>query len=95
MHWEVLPPNQTINAAFYCLQLDIIRVAKRLYVINQYSVILHHDNVRPHAAVITCQKVLKFDWDVLYNSSYSSHLALTDYQLFEKLNCLQITSNKG
>ena len=89
IHWEVLPLNQTINAAFYCLQLDRLHsnlVAKRPGLINRRGVILHHDNARPHAAVITRQKLLGFGWEVLPHPPYSPHLAPTDYHLFRALN---------
>ncbi|GFU27452.1 histone-lysine N-methyltransferase SETMAR [Trichonephila clavipes] len=67
VHWGGHAHNQTINAAFYCLQLDRLHsnlVAKRPDLINHHththSVILHHNNTRPHAAVITPQKLMGF-----------------------------------
>jgi [histone H3]-lysine36 N-dimethyltransferase SETMAR len=89
IHWEVLPPNQTINAAFYCLQLDRVRaslMAKRPGLVNRRGVILHHDNARPHAAVSTRQKLMSFGWEVLSHPPYSPDLAPTDYHLFRALN---------
>ncbi|GFV79520.1 histone-lysine N-methyltransferase SETMAR [Trichonephila clavipes] len=51
IHWEVLPLYQTINAAFYCLQLDRVHsnlVTKWPSLINRSGVILHHFNAWPH-----------------------------------------------
>ena len=56
IHFELLEPNKTITATYYCEQLDRLYAAlkaKRPYLINRKGVILHHDNARPHAAKIT------------------------------------------
>ena len=56
IHWKILPFNQITNAAFYYLQLDMLYsnlAAKRLDPISCRGVILHHNNVRLHATVIT------------------------------------------
>ncbi|GFX15482.1 histone-lysine N-methyltransferase SETMAR [Trichonephila clavipes] len=63
IHWEVLPLNQTINAAFYCLPLHRLHsnlVAKRLGLINRHGVILRHENTKLHTIVITLQKFMGF-----------------------------------
>ncbi|GFU78418.1 transposase [Trichonephila clavipes] len=78
IHWNVLPLNQIINAALNCLQLDRLHAnlaAKWAGLINCRSIIFHRDNARPHAVVITHQKLLGFGWEVLPHPPYSSDLA--------------------
>lgn len=87
--WEVLPLNQTVNAAFYCLQLDKLHsnfVAKWTGLINPCGVILYHDNARPHVTVITCQKLLSFGLEVLPHPLYFPDLVPTHHHLFRTLN---------
>ncbi|GFW32237.1 transposase [Trichonephila clavipes] len=81
------PLNQIINAAFYCLQLDRLHsslVPKRPGFINRYGVILHHDNARPDAAVMTGQKLMGVVLEVFPHPPYSLDLAPTDYPYLER-----------
>lgn len=60
IHYEVLNPNETITAEYYCAQLDRLNIAllqKRPRLINRNGVILQHDNARPHSARITQEKI--------------------------------------
>ncbi|GFW32226.1 mariner transposase [Trichonephila clavipes] len=83
------PLNQIINAAFYCLQLDRLYsslVAKWPGFINRFGVILHHDNARPDAVVMTGQKLMGVGLEVFPQPPFSLDLAPTDYPLFRALN---------
>ncbi|XP_012064523.1 PREDICTED: histone-lysine N-methyltransferase SETMAR-like [Atta cephalotes] len=53
--------------------------------INHKGVIFHHDNARPHISLITRQKLLQHDWDILLHSPYSPDLAPLDFHLFRSL----------
>ncbi|CAK9809291.1 Histone-lysine N-methyltransferase SETMAR [Anthophora quadrimaculata] len=63
------------------------RVEERLHekhpaLVNRKNVILLHDNVRPHTARVTQEKILELGWSVLPQPLYSPDLAPTDYHLF-------------
>lgn len=88
VYYELLPENQTINAAKYCEQLDRLREAvakKRPELANRRGVTFHHDNARPHTSLRTREKLLEFSWDVLPHPPYSPDLAPSDYYLFRSL----------
>lgn len=87
--WKVLLPNKTINAAFFCLHLDKVQstlVENRPTVYNWDGVILYHDNLRSHAAVIICQKIIRFWLGCLHHPPYFPELAPVNYHLFLDLN---------
>nr|CDJ80805.1 Transposase domain containing protein [Haemonchus contortus] len=83
VHWELLPPNSTVNAEVYCAQLD--RVAAALGE-RQRKVYFLHDNARPHIAKDTQKKLQSLGWHVLAHPPYSPDLAPTDYHLFLSLS---------
>jgi len=88
LHYELLQPNQTINSAKYCSQLDDLKAAiaeKRPELHNRRGVVFHHDNARPHTSSATRDKLLQFGWDVLPHPAYSPDLAPSDYHLFLSL----------
>ena len=65
IHWEVLAPNQSINADLYCQQLDRLRAqltSKRPALINRRRVLFHHDNARPHVALRTHAAKITGTW---------------------------------
>jgi histone-lysine N-methyltransferase SETMAR len=62
------------------------------------SVVLLHDNARPHTAVHTRALLEHFNWELSDHPPYSPDLALSDYHLFPYLkNWLRLqrfTSNE-
>lgn len=88
VHFEVLRPGQTINADFYCEQLDRLNQAlikKYPALVNRKGVILQHDNARPHSAKKTLDKIKELGWEVLPHPPYSPDIAPSDYYLFRSL----------
>lgn len=53
--------------------------------VNQKSVIFHHNNARPHTSLMTRNKLLSLGWDVLPHPAYSPDLDPSDYHLFRSL----------
>lgn len=88
IHYELRKPGETITAEIYCQQLQRLQselLKKRASLVNRKSVILQHDNARPHAARITQEKIKELQWEVLPHPPYSPDLAPTDYHLFRSL----------
>ena len=78
---EFLEPGKTINAARYVQTLLMLRRALRDKQPGR-KVILQHDNVRPHTARLTYEKIEKMGWEVLPHTPYSPDLAPSNYHLF-------------
>lgn len=88
LYFEVLPYGQTIDAKKYCAQLDKLKQAvaeKRPGLANRKGVIFHHDNAKPHTALVTKKKLKSFGWEVMQHPPYSPDLAPSDYHLFRLL----------
>lgn len=51
--------------------------------LKRYS--YHQDSARPHASLVTRQKLLHLEWDTLFHPPYSSDLVPSDYYLFRTL----------
>ncbi len=86
-YFEPTKTNKTITAAHYCDTLMRLRTAvkrKRPGLLS-HSVILLHDNARPHSATITRLLLEDFKWDVFQHSPYSPDLTPSDYHLFLQL----------
>ncbi|GFY08172.1 histone-lysine N-methyltransferase SETMAR [Trichonephila clavipes] len=47
--------------------------------------VFHHDNARPHTAMVTQQKLNDLGWEVLGHPPYSPDTAPSDYYLFRSL----------
>ncbi|XP_035222849.1 histone-lysine N-methyltransferase SETMAR-like [Stegodyphus dumicola] len=85
---KLLPDNTTINSEVYCHQLDKLNDAlkqKRPELTNRKGVVFHQDNARPHTSLVTRQKLLQLEWDILQHPPYSLDLAPFDYYLFRSL----------
>jgi [histone H3]-lysine36 N-dimethyltransferase SETMAR len=83
IHWELLPQNETINAETYCDQLRrVCQAANQKYPKRKHSIILQHDNARPHVAKMTKTVIQELGWEVLPHPPYSPDLAPSDYYLF-------------
>lgn len=64
LDFELLPDGQTINAEYYCQQLDrVYNIVKEKYpaLINRKHALLQHDNAPPHRAKLTQQKIKELD----------------------------------
>ncbi|KAG6803357.1 Ammar1 transposase [Apis mellifera caucasica] len=88
VYFELLPFNRTINSVVYIEQLTKLNNAveeKRPELTNRKGVVFHRDDARPHASLITRQKLLELGWDVLPHPPYSPDLAPSDYFLFRSL----------
>ncbi|GFV36890.1 mariner Mos1 transposase [Trichonephila clavipes] len=85
MYYELLKQGKTINADLYCKQLDKLKAAikeKRPPLASRKGIVLHHDNARPHTAMVTQQKLNALGWEVLGHPPYSPDIAPSDYYLF-------------
>ncbi|KAJ4448376.1 hypothetical protein ANN_10392 [Periplaneta americana] len=76
--------GQTINAVRYIQTLLKFRRALREKR-PEKKVILQDDNVRPHIARITMEKIRTVGWETLRYPPYSPDLAPSDYHLFGSL----------
>ena len=62
LYYELLPENQMINSNKYCSHLDQLKAAldeKHPELVNRKHIIFHQDNARPHASLMTRQKLLQ------------------------------------
>ena len=51
----------------------------------QNSVLILHDNARPHVGKVVCELLDRYSWEVLPHPSYSSNMSPPDFDLFPKL----------
>jgi histone-lysine N-methyltransferase SETMAR len=75
IHWELLRTGCTITADLYCQQFD--RVATKFQG-KQDRIYFLHDNIRPHIAKSTREKLVKLGWITVTHPPYSPDLAPTD-----------------
>jgi histone-lysine N-methyltransferase SETMAR len=88
IHWETLPNGQTIDAQYYCTQLDRVRQKIRSPALASHfrrGVVFQQDNARPHVANATLQKIHQLGWETLIHPPYSPDCAPSDYHLFASL----------
>ena len=88
VYLELLPDNTTIHSEADCNQRDKLSDAlkeKRPPLVNRQGVVFQQHTARPHTSLITRQKLLQLEWDVLLQPPYSADLASSDYYLFRSL----------
>ncbi|GFX26542.1 histone-lysine N-methyltransferase SETMAR [Trichonephila clavipes] len=88
VYYELLKQGETINANLYCNHLDKLNAAieeKRPALASRKGIVFHHDNARPHTAMVTQQKLNALGWEVLGHPTYSPDIAPSDYYLFRSL----------
>ena len=86
IHYELLPPNTTVTASYYCNQLESVNSQLEKMRPKHGKVRFLHDNARPHTASLTKDKLKELDWEVLPHPPYSPDLAPSDYYLFRSLH---------
>ena len=72
----------------YCSTLSLLSAVirkKRRRILDVDNVIILHDNVRPHVANKTVNKLRKFHWEFLEHPPYNPDLAPSDFHLFSPL----------
>lgn len=89
VYYELLKPNETVNAERYKQQLERLNenlMRKRPAIAsNRRKVILLHDNARPHVAKAVKETLLQLEWEVLPHPAYSPDIAPSDYHLFRSI----------
>jgi hypothetical protein len=73
---DFLEKGETISAARYVQTPNKLRRAVREKRPKKKTVILQHDNARPHTARLTLQTIQKNDWELLSHPPYSPDLGL-------------------
>lgn len=76
-----------MNGQFYCEMMNVAELTfpRKKKTKSVGSVILLHDNVRPHVDNATTQKLGSFGWETVKNSPYSLNLPPYDFHLFVPL----------
>jgi len=89
IYYELLKPDETVNAGRYQQQLiDLNRslLEKRPeYQKRQHKVIFLHDNAPSHTAKPVRDTLEALSWEVLPHAAYSPDLAPSDYHLFASM----------
>ena len=95
-----LERGTTVNSVGYSEMLSTeMKPAIRTKRLLSSSVLLLHDNARPHTAIHTLQTLVKLGFTVLERPAYSPDLAPSDYHLFgplkDALRGRRFTSDEG
>lgn len=88
VHYEFLPPGQTVNKEYYLGVMRRLREAirlKRPELWANNSWFLHHDNAPCHTAFVLCDFFAKNSTHIVPQPPYSPDLAPCDFWLFSKL----------
>ena len=81
---DFLPQGSIINAGVYCDTLKkLCRViqSKQCGMLRQ-SVVMVHDNARPHTAATVQNLIMTFGWEQFDHPPYSPDLVPSDFHLF-------------
>ncbi|KMQ83859.1 histone-lysine n-methyltransferase setmar-like protein [Lasius niger] len=85
VHQEFVPPNQTVNADFYCDVLKRLKEAVRNGRWDKRNWLLHHDNAPHHTAQETKNFLRGNKISVVPHPPNSPDLAPCDFFLFDKI----------
>lgn len=88
VHYEFLPPGQTVNKQYYLSVMRRLREAirlKRPELWANNSWFLHHDNAPSHTALVLRDFFAKNSTHIVPQPPYSPDLAPCDFWLFSKL----------
>ncbi|CAK9816200.1 Mariner Mos1 transposase [Anthophora plagiata] len=88
VHYEFLPPGQTVNKEYYLSVMRCLREAirkKRPELWRNNSWFLHHDNAPSHTALVIRDHLSKNSTHIVPQPAYSPDLAPCDFWLFSKL----------
>jgi hypothetical protein len=80
--------GQTVNSERFSAmlkdKLKPVVCSKRIGLLSK-TVLLHHDNARPHATATTIKTIQKLNFELLPHASCSPDFVLSDYCLFGSL----------
>ena len=65
IHWDLLPTNTTVTSSVYTAQLERLKAKHKERRPGASKDFFLHNNARPHVAMVTKQKLKKFDWAIL------------------------------
>lgn len=89
LYYELLKPGERITAKLYRQQLMRLKQAvaqkRPEYATRHESIILLHDNARPHIAAPVKNYLKNIGWEILKHPPYSPDLAPSDYHLFRSM----------
>lgn len=86
VHYEFVPPGQTVNAAYYQEVLKRLKrsvARKRRDIKDSWK--LHHDNAPSHTAFIVTDYLVRVNVPVVPQPPYSPDLSPPDFFLFPRL----------
>ena len=80
-------PRDTINSTVYCATLKKLRraIQNKGRGMLSATILLPHDNARPHSAAQTQDLITSFKWEQMDHPPYSPDLTPSDYHLFVHL----------
>ena len=88
VHYEFLPPGQTVNKEYYLSVMRRLREAVRLNrpdLWKENSWFLHHDNAPSHSALVIRDHFAKNFTHIVPQPPYPPDLAPCDFWLFNKM----------
>ena len=88
VHYEFLPPGQSVNKKYYLSVIRRLRQATRLRMPELWannSWFLHHDNVPLHTALVLREHFVKNSTHIVPQTPYSPDLAPCDFWVSPRL----------